>query len=83
MTPGQRFFVRFDVGAAKTGEERTFLLSSQGYYTEWIRGDWLRAGWPPRVFTPSQEALFDALRRWKETQGSMEARFEEQRVPVY
>ncbi len=82
MTPGQRFSVRFDVGTATTGEERTFLLSSQGYYTEWIRGDWLRAPRPPRVFTPSQATLFDALRRWKEARGSMEARFQKQRVPV-
>jgi hypothetical protein len=83
IAPGQRFFVRFEVGAPAAEEERTFLLSSQGYYTEWIRGDWIRSPRPPRVFVPSQEVLFDALRRWKQTQASMEARFEKQRVPVF
>ncbi len=81
-SPGQRFFVRFDPQPLAGGERRTFLLSSQGYYTEWVRGDWLRAA-HPRVFVPGEDALVDALGRWRRKQAFLEARFETQRVPVF
>ena len=35
-SPGQRFTAVFDTGPPPAGSERTFLLSSQGYYTEWV-----------------------------------------------
>jgi hypothetical protein len=82
-TPGQRFFVRFEPGPLAVGQHRTLLLSSQGYYTEWVRGEWLRAAHAPRVFVPGEDALVDALARWREKQASLEARFETQRVPVF
>lgn len=80
-SPGQRFFVRFDPHPLARGERRTLLLASQGYYTEWLRGDWLRAE-QPRVFDPGEPALLEAIARWREQQGSLEARFEALRVPV-
>lgn len=82
-SPGQRFFARFDPAPLARGERRTLLLSSQGYYTEWVRGDWLRASHPPRLFVPGEDALVDALDRWRGRQASLEARFETLRVPVY
>jgi len=81
-TPGQRFFVRFDPRPLARGERRTLLLSSQGYYTEWVRGEWLRAGREPRVFVPGEDALVDAIGRWRGKQAFLEARFETLRVPV-
>jgi hypothetical protein len=81
-SPGQRFFVRFDPPPLASGEQRTFLLSSQGYYTEWIRGDWLRAARAPRAFAPTEAALVEAVVRWRVERLSLEARFEKQRVPV-
>lgn len=80
-SPGQRVVLRFEPLPLAPGERRTFLLASQGYYTEWLRGEWLRAA-EPRVFVPGEAALVEALRRWREQQGSMEARFETLRVPV-
>jgi hypothetical protein len=80
--PGQRFFVRFDPEPLGRGERRTLLLSSQGYYTEWVRGEWLRAAHAPRVFVPGEDALVDAIGRWRGKQASLEARFETLRVPV-
>jgi hypothetical protein len=82
-SPGQRFFARFEPQPLAPGERRTLLLSSQGYYTEWVRGDWLRAAHPPRVFVPAEDALVDALGRWQRKQAFLEARFETQRVPVF
>lgn len=62
-TPGQRFEVAFEAGPSRAGTERTFFLSSQGYYTEWVRAEWLRADAGGAAFTPSDEGLRAALRR--------------------
>ena len=81
-SPGQRFAVRFAPEALEPGERRTFLLSSQGYYTEWIRGDWVRRATTPRLFAPSEATMLRALEIWKQRRATFEARFEAQRVPV-
>jgi len=80
--PGQRFTVVFDAGPAPTDLERTFLLSSQGYYTEWIRAEWLRTDTTGAPFTPSDDAMRTALRRWRDVRSSMESDFERHRIPV-
>jgi hypothetical protein len=79
--PGQRFFVDFEAGPLQEGAARTFFLSSQGYYTEWIRGDWMRAG-GGAPFLPSDDALLAAIRRWRQVQEAMERDFERHRIPV-
>jgi hypothetical protein len=79
--PGQRFSAVFDAGPTREARERTFLLSSQGYYTEWVRGDWLRAS-GHEAFVPSDEALLLAMRRWERRKASFERDFEHNRVPV-
>jgi hypothetical protein len=81
-TPGQRFFLRFDVGAAPADSARTFLLVSQGYYVEWLRGRWLRTQHLAATFRPSDEALVAALYRWRTEQSDLERRFAATRVPV-
>lgn len=81
--PGQRFFVDFNVGQAPAGQSRTFLLSSQGYYTEWIRGAWIQTASSQEPFNPTDQALLAALRRWADTRESFEARFVKDRVPVH
>jgi hypothetical protein len=79
--PGQRFFADFEAGPLREGATRTFFLSSQGYYTEWIRGDWMRAG-GGAPFLPSDDALLVAIRRWRQVQEAMERDFERHRIPV-
>jgi hypothetical protein len=81
-SPGQRFEVAFETGSSFPGAERTFFLSSQGYYTEWVRGEWLRADAGGAPFTPSDDGLRTALRRWREVRGSMESDFARHRIPV-
>ena len=81
-SPGQRFTLHFETGAPAPGMGRSFLLASQGYYSEWVRRDWLR---PPRAahaFRPSDEALLAALERWRSRQGVLEAEFFNSRIPV-
>jgi hypothetical protein len=81
-TAGQRFTAAFDVGSAPAAGERTFLLASQGYYTEWVRRGWLTAPRAKRTFTPSDTVLAEAIARWRVTQDTLEARFMATRVPV-
>jgi hypothetical protein len=81
--PGERFFADFNVGHASAGQSRTFLLSSQGYYTEWIRGSWIETASAREPFTPTDQALLVALRQWAATRESFEARFVKDRVPVH
>ena len=82
-TAGQRFTVEFAVGGEPPpGETRTFLLGSQGYYTEWVRRGWITAPRSARTFVPSDTALAEAIARWRVTQDTLEARFMATRVPV-
>jgi hypothetical protein len=79
--PGQRFFARFEVGEAPG--DRTFLLSSLGYYIEWIRGDWIRQTTSGvSEFAPGEAALIEALGMWREVRPDFEERFRAERVPV-
>jgi hypothetical protein len=76
-TQGQSFRVEFDVGAGSAN--RTWMLVSQGYYTEWVRGEWIkRASGKP--FVPSNETLVDAIRGWRSKQGTMETQFYNSRI---
>lgn len=79
--PGDRFVARFDAGPVR-GDARTFLLSSQGYYTEWIRGSWLRNATATESFMPSDQSVLTAMRKWSQTRDSFEKQFLQARVPV-
>jgi hypothetical protein len=82
-SPGQRFFIRFDAGPAPASQSRTFLLSAQGYYTEWIRGSWIKTASADAPFAPTDESLLAALDKWSATRDAFEKRFREKRVPVH
>lgn len=80
--PSDRFTVSFEAGRLDGGEARTFLLVSQGYYTEWIRTPWLSA---ERVTFPSlatDSLARMAVQRWVVRQEDFERRFESTRIPV-
>jgi hypothetical protein len=81
--PGQGFFVDFQAGPTPAAPElRTFLLSSQGYYTEWIRGKWIEQALSSKSFQPTDESVLSAMRTWATTRESFETRFHRDRVPV-
>ena len=80
--PGDRFFADFNVGSGTPGQSRTFLLSSQGYYTEWIRGAWIKNASAKEPFRPTDQAILGTLRKWADTRESFEERFVKERVPV-
>ena len=81
-TPGQRATLRFDAGPLAPDSARTFLLASQGYYVEWVRGSWLRAPSRDTPFVPGDAALFSAVRRWRTAQPDFEQRFYASKIPV-
>ena len=81
-SPGQKLAARFHVGPEHPGRSRTFLLSSQGYYTEWIRGAWIQDATATQPFSPSDDAIVAAMRKWSATRDSFEKRFMRARVPV-
>jgi hypothetical protein len=80
-TPGQHFQIRFDAGAAH-GASRTFLLASQGYYIEWVRGAWIREAATPVPFVPGDSVLARTLERWRTERPGLESRFASSRIPV-
>jgi hypothetical protein len=75
--PGQTLSVEFDVGHSATA--RSWLLASQGYYTEWIRGSWIKSA-SGKSFSPTNESLVDAIRSWRSKQVEMEKQFYSTRI---
>ncbi|HVT45353.1 MAG TPA: hypothetical protein VMT00_13290 [Thermoanaerobaculia bacterium] len=81
-SPGQGFKIVFDAGESPAAVSRTFLLASQGYYTEWIRGSWIQSAGRRDAFVPTDEALLQTILRWRDVQPEFEARFDATRIPV-
>lgn len=79
---GQRASLRFDVGPGAAGAERTFLLATQGYYTEWLRQAWMRVGAAGSPFTPTDDALVRTIERYRSMKDELETRFRATRIPV-
>jgi len=80
--PGQTFVARFDAGAEPFDGARTFLLASQGYYVEWVRGSWIRSATTAEPFLPTDAAVQQAMRRWTATRDTFERTFLMARVPT-
>jgi hypothetical protein len=78
-SPGDRFFVDFDVGRDAT--PRTFLVAVDGYYVEWVRPAWIRSATDSLPFSPHTTTQ-DVLRTWAASRESLERRFFRDRVPV-
>jgi hypothetical protein len=81
-SPGQRFHIAFNVGAVGPDSSRTFMLASQGYYTEWVRGSWIKSATTQNPFQPSDSALFEAVQRWRAKRVPFERQFYTSRLPV-
>jgi hypothetical protein len=77
-SPGQSFIVRFNVGKGD-GSPRTFLLASQGYYTEWVRGSWIKSA-SGQPFRATDQSLIAALNRWRSERSTLEKEFYSTRI---
>ena len=75
-SPGEHFQLTFDAGTTTTlgttPSTRTFMLASQGFYTEWLRTEWIRAARTTTPFQPNDSTLVAALRRWRVAKDSLE-----------
>ena len=76
--PPHRMTLRFPVGP----EERSYLLASQGYYTEWVRPKWIREARSPRHFEPNRDAIRELHTRWLDERADLEERFFSSAIPV-
>lgn len=77
-SPGNSFRVEFEAGS-QISEARTFMLASQGYYTEWVRGSWIKSASGER-FVPSTATLLKAISGWRTRQDDMERQFFSSRI---
>jgi hypothetical protein len=79
--PGDHFSIEFDVGVAPS-DTRTFMLASQGYYTEWVRGKWMKTATDSLPFSPARTSMHDVLRTWQASKDTLEQHFFQRRVPI-
>jgi hypothetical protein len=77
-SPGNAFKIVFDVGPG-TSSERTYMLATQGYYTEWVRGSWIKnaKGVP---FSATNTSLLAAINGWRVKQHELEKQFYSSRI---
>ncbi len=80
--PGDRFWIHFEPDRVADLRSRSYFLAAQGYYTEWIRGDWIRSNPVGRAFEPSDETLLAALHKWEIEKTDFERRFYASKVPL-
>lgn len=80
--PGDLVHVEFDVAPASAGSTRTLLLATQGYYVEWVRGDWIRDAQTAERFRPRDSSIVRAMRRWQDVMEDFERDFHASRIPV-
>jgi hypothetical protein len=79
--PGYSRSLVFHTGEAPAGLVRDWLVRSGGYYTEWLRRDWLQPGQVAR-FEHNDNTIRRAAKLWLEQKESYERRFTETRLPV-
>jgi len=80
--PGQSFDIEFETGVANGEGGRSYILAMQGYYVEWMRGEWLRENPLAQRFIPTEASIERTLRRWSEVKDEYEALFFATRVPT-
>ncbi len=74
-SPGERFTVVAEVGAAATELARSFLIATQGYYEPWIGHDGMSAARDTGVVTSVDADLLKALRKWGTVRAARERAF--------
>lgn len=81
--PGQRFSARFATGSIAPDSVRTFMLASQGYYTEWVRGSWInKKSAAAKPFVASEASIARAIGRWRSKQSALEQQFYSTAIPT-
>ena len=74
-SPGERFTVIAEVGAAAAGPARSFLIATQGYYEPWISHDRLSTARDIGAVESLDAGLLKALRKWATVREARERAF--------
>jgi hypothetical protein len=80
--PGQKFTVSFQTSNPPPGMEPVYFLGTRGYYTEWMRADWIRD--PDPFFKPdySEKMMMRVQKQWMSVKDDFEKTFFETKIPV-
>ena len=81
-SPGQVFRAVFKTGPERPNVSRTYMLASQGYYTEWMRRDWIRPRADTKPFQFNDASLATAIASWRKQQAAFEQQFYSSSIPV-
>lgn len=81
-SPGQRFTAVWQPEPLSPDRSRTFLLASQGYYSEWMRRSWIEEPRDTATFVPDRSAIATAVTLWRGARDSLERDFYNSRLPV-
>ena len=82
-SPGESYHFIYDI-PPKSDLETTVFLQSKGYYTEWIRGEWLNnkeTGYRFNLFEVDK-AITQLSRSWLENRDIIEKEFFKSRIPL-
>ena len=74
--------MEFPAPETADGVELTFLLSTQGYYTEWVRPQWIASAEETTPFKPGEGTVEALMARWLEEKDGYEEAFFDSRIPV-
>ena len=80
-SPGERFTVLAEVGAAAAEPARTFLIATQGYYEPWIGRDGLSVARDTAAVESLDAQLLKALRKWGTIREARERALDTKRSP--
>src|SRR5206468_349592 len=80
-SPGERFTVVAEVGAAAAEPARTFLIATQGYYEPWIGRAGLSLARDAGARESADAELLKALRKWGTIREARERAFATQPSP--
>jgi hypothetical protein len=82
--PGDRYRLEFSVDEVAAGIQRTYFVSSSGYYIEWLRMNWIEENesYGPKIpLKLNDELLKRTAKRWLERRNTMESQFYGSRLP--
>ncbi|MGD2046082.1 MAG: hypothetical protein PVH96_07660, partial [Gemmatimonadota bacterium] len=80
--PGTSAMLEFTPPAPEAGLTRSYMLASQGYYSEWIRSDWIRNAEHAVTFEPGDDTVETLMELWLSKKDTFEADFYASRIPV-
>jgi hypothetical protein len=73
--------VRFETEDPDSGFSQSYMLAAQGYYTEWVRENWIRNR-PDVQFELNDRLIVQAQEEWRKKKEEFERQFFESKIPV-